>query len=152
MGYSPQAMKRRLLLSLLAIFIAIQFVPVDRSNPPVTGEVPAPPEVMEIFKRSCFDCHSNETVWPWYSRVAPVSWLVAYDVDEGREHLNFSQWTSYSGEDQHELREEVWEEVEEGEMPLWFHLPMHPEARLSDEDKELIRLGSEGKWERVPGS
>ena len=147
-------MKRRLLLSLLVIVIAIQFIPVDRSNPPVAGEVPAPSEVRGVFERACYDCHSNETAWPWYSRVAPVSWLVAHDVEEGREHLNFSEWTSYPPDDQMELREEVWEEVEEGEMPRWFYVPLHREAELSGEDKEILKLWAEqtGPGGRGPGS
>lgn len=126
-------------VTLAAIFVLIQFVPVDRTNPPVEGEVPAPPEVREVLQRACYDCHSNETNWPWYSRVAPVSWLVARDVHEGREHLNFSTWNRLSTRDQVEAMRESWEEVEEGEMPLWFYLPPHPEARLSDRDRELLR-------------
>jgi hypothetical protein len=104
-------------VTLAAIFVLIQFVPVDRTNPPVEGEVPAPPEVREVLQRACYDCHSNETNWPWYSRVAPVSWLVARDVHEGREHLNFSTWNRLSTRDQVEAMRESWEEVEEGEMP-----------------------------------
>ena len=135
-------MKRRLLLSLLAIVLAIQFIPVDRSNPPLAGEIDTFPQVQQILERSCFDCHSNSTSWPWYSYVAPVSWLVAHDVEEGREHLNFSEWESYSAEERNDLLGEIWEEVEDGEMPLWFYAPLHPEAKLSDEDKELLWLWS----------
>jgi hypothetical protein len=134
--------KRRLLFIVLGLVVAIQFVPVHKNNPPVTTEAPGPPEVRAVFERVCFDCHSNQTDWPWYSHVAPVSWLVAHDVEEAREHLNFSEWDSYPAEKQHRLREEVWEEVEEGEMPLWFYTPLHLVARLSDKDKELIRLWS----------
>jgi len=122
-----------------AIFVAIQLVPVKRDNPPVTEEVPARPAVRELLRRSCYDCHSNESSWPWYSQVAPISWLVSHDVDEAREHLNFSTWDEYDADERAELLEEAWEEVEEGEMPLWFYLPLHPEARLSDADKSLLR-------------
>ena len=124
---------------LLGALLAIQFVPVDRSNPPVQLEVQAPIAVREVLERSCFDCHSNRTRWPWYSRIAPVSWLVAHDVEEGREHLNFSEWNRLDESERREAREEVWEEVEEGEMPLWFYVPLHPEARLSPEDRTLLR-------------
>ena len=121
-----------------AILVALQFVPVNTSNPPVTANIETPADVNEVLQRACYDCHSNETRWPWYSRIAPFSWLVAHDVEEGREHLNFSEWDQLSAEDQIEAMEEAWEEVEEGEMPLWFYLPMHPEARISAADRAVL--------------
>lgn len=126
-------------VTLVGLLVLIQFVPVDRTNPPVEGEVPAPPEVRQVLQRACYDCHSNETNWPWYSRVAPVSWLVVRDVRQGREHLNFSTWNRLPTREQVEALRESWEEVDEGEMPLWFYLPPHPEARLSARDRELLR-------------
>lgn len=129
---------------LATAFVLIQFVPVDRTNPPVESEVPASAEVREVLRRACYDCHSNETIWPWYSRVAPISWLVARDVHEGREHLNFSTWNRLSTQDQVEAMHESWEEVDEGAMPLWFYLPPHPEARLSERDRELLRRWATG--------
>jgi hypothetical protein len=87
----PKLKARTAVFSLLALGILIQLIPIRRDNPPATGSVAAPPEVMSILRRSCYDCHSNETIWPWYSRVAPVSWLVARDVHEGRRHVNFSR-------------------------------------------------------------
>jgi len=93
-----------------AVFVALQFVPVDTSNPPATVDIEAPADVKEILQRSCYDCHSNETRWPWYFRIAPFSWLAAHDVEEGREHLNFSEWDQLSTEDQVEAMEEAWEE------------------------------------------
>lgn len=135
----------KIIIAILVIAaLAIQFVPVSRTNPPVTGEISAPEEVMTIFKTSCYDCHSNESVWPWYSYVAPVSWLVAHDVEDGREEMNFSEWASYSAEDKKDLTEEIWEEVEEDHMPLWFYLILHPGAKLSAEDKEILKGWSEG--------
>jgi hypothetical protein len=128
----------------IAIFVAIQFVPVDRTNPPVQSEVAAPPAVAAILERSCYDCHSNHTRWPWYSRVAPVSWLLAHDVEEAREHLNFSEWNRLDAHERTEARKEVWEEVEEGEMPLWFYLPLHPEARVSPTELETLRVWARG--------
>ena len=77
------------LLFVVAGLILIQFAPVDRSNPSVTGEVSAPDPIMAVLRNSCYDCHSNETRWPWYSRVAPLSWRIAQHVREGRGHLNF---------------------------------------------------------------
>jgi Haem-binding domain len=81
-------------VALLVALGAIQLVPVDTSNPPVTADVPASAAVKGILRRGCCDCHSNETQWPWYGRIAPVSWLLARDVREGRAELNFSTWTS----------------------------------------------------------
>ncbi|HXH07618.1 MAG TPA: heme-binding domain-containing protein [Vicinamibacterales bacterium] len=127
------------LLAILAALAAIQLVPVDRSNPPVETEVPAPPEARAVLRRACYDCHSHETVWPWYSRVAPVSWLVARDVREGREHLNFSTWNRYGTKQQVKHLKESWEEVAEGEMPPWFYLPVHWDAVLSQEDRAVLR-------------
>jgi hypothetical protein len=127
------------LLLVVAAFLAIQLVPVERTNPPVETEVPAPPEVRAVLRRACYDCHSHETRWPWYSRVAPASWLIGHDVREGREELNFSTWNRLASKKQVKAMQESWEEVEEGEMPPWFYLPPHPEARLSPEDREVLR-------------
>ena len=114
---------RWLLLGILLILIAIQFVPVDRVNPPVETEVPAPAPVRVILRRACYDCHSNETVWPWYSQVAPFSWLLAHDVREGRAELNFSTWNQYSTQRQVKKLQESWKEVNEGDMPPWYKYP-----------------------------
>src|SRR5260370_21785207 len=78
-------------LAAVALIVA-QFFRVDRSNPPVASDLRAPPDVKGILRRACYDCHSNETRWPWYTHVAPVSWLMAYDVHEGRHRLNYSNW------------------------------------------------------------
>ncbi len=115
-----------------------QFVPYgrDHTNPPVTAE-PSwnSARTRELFFIACKDCHSNETHWPWYASVAPASWLVYSDVAEGRSKFNVSRW----GQGRQEA-EEAAGLVREGEMPLWFYLPAHPEARLSAADKqELIR-------------
>jgi len=116
-------------IALLVIFSAIQLVPVDRAQPPVIADVDAPVEVKEILRESCYDCHSNEVEWPWYGYVAPVSWLVAYDIEEGREELNFSNWDAHRG-DAH-MMEEIVEEVAEGEMPLPIYLLIHRHAAVS---------------------
>lgn len=124
---------------LVAVFVGIQFIPVDTTNPPVTANVEAPAEVKTILQTSCYDCHSNQTRWPWYSRIAPISWLIAHDVQEAREHLNFSEWDRLGADERGEMIEEIWEEVEGGEMPLWFYLPMHPEARIEDRDRQILK-------------
>ena len=130
--------------ALALAFLAIQLVPVERSNPPVEEEVPASPEARAVLRRACYDCHSNEVDWPWYSRVAPASWLVARDVREGREAVNYSTWNRLDAEDRREALAESWEDVEEAEMPPWFYLPLHPEARLSAADRAVLRAWSRG--------
>jgi hypothetical protein len=112
---------------------------VDRSNPPVAGDIGAPPEIGAILRKACYDCHSNEVRWPWYAWVAPVSWLVARDVEEGREELNFSVWESYSKKKRERLLEEIIDQIDIGEMPPKIYLPMHPEARLGEEEIEAVR-------------
>ena len=139
-------MWKRIALALVAVLLVAQVVPVARDNPPAQGEVPAPPEIRALLERSCYDCHSRETRWPWYGYVAPVSWLLASDVHEAREHLDFTAWDTYSEKKRRKRIGEVWEEVEEGEMPLWFYLPLHPEARLSQDDLTRLR-----DWTRAAG-
>ena len=86
---------KRLGFALIVILTGIQFIPVERSNPPARSAVAAPSEVQALLRRACFDCHSNETVWPWYSHIAPVSLLIAGDVRRGRKEVNFSAWEKY---------------------------------------------------------
>ena len=127
------------LIIMAAIIIAIQFIPVNRTNPPVTAGLDAPMEVMSVFKQSCYDCHSNETAWPWYSNIAPVSWLIASDVKDGRLHLNFSQWEDFSRKDIVKMKEEIWEEIEKGKMPLSKYIFMHPETELNQKELDLVK-------------
>ena len=124
---------------LAAGFVAIQLVPASRENPPVEGDVGAPTEVASILRRSCYDCHSHETRWPWYSGIAPMSWLVAGDVRDGRKHLNFSRWNRLDeGKRLHAL-EEIDEVLVEGEMPLRAYLLTHPGAELTPADVATLR-------------
>jgi hypothetical protein len=127
---------------VIAVLLAIQLIPVDRSNPAVEAEVPAPAEVRAVLRRACYDCHSHETEWPWYSRVAPLSWLIARDVRNGRRALNFSTWDRLNTKTKVKAMHESWEEVAEGEMPPWFYLAPHPDAYLSAEDRSLLRAWS----------
>jgi hypothetical protein len=135
---------------IVALAVLIQLVPIDRSNPPVTGEVSAPDAVMEVLRSSCYDCHSNETLWPWYSRVAPVSWLLLDHVLEGREYLNFSDWQGLSPADREEAMQKIWEEVEAGAMPLPIYLRMHPEAEMTDSQRDALRRWTEGREPEFP--
>ncbi|MEX2208371.1 MAG: heme-binding domain-containing protein [Myxococcota bacterium] len=123
----------------MGVVALAQLLPVERVNPPVESEVPTTAEARGLLVRACFDCHSNEVVWPWYSRVAPVSWLVAKDVREGRDELNFSTWLSYDAKKQRKLLKETLEEVDQAEMPLGLYLLAHPEARLAAADRDLLQ-------------
>ena len=123
---------------VLILIIGIQFVPVPRDNPPETAPITVPDPVRAVLENSCYDCHSNRTEWPWYSRVAPVSWLVYKDVKKGREELNFSEWGEYSDRRRNRKLEEIEEKVADKEMPLKIYLPLHPEARLSAADAERL--------------
>ncbi len=122
------------LLVIFVLFIIIQFIPVDRTNPPVVREPNWDSNKTKAFaERACFDCHSNETKWPAYSYVAPVSWFVADDVKEGRKHFNMSDWKPGKGD-------EAAKEVRKGDMPMWQYTLMHSEAKLTDvEKKEFIK-------------
>lgn len=126
---------------IVALLVAaMQLIPVAPArNPAVEEEVTAPAEVMTVLRRSCYDCHSHETRWPWYANVAPAKWLVRRDVDEARDNLNFSTWNRYDAEERAHNWEEVAEELEEGNMPLWYYLPLHRDAALSEGDLELVR-------------
>jgi hypothetical protein len=128
----------RLILGLIALFILIQVIPYgrDHTNPPVTQEpVWDSPRTRQLAVRACFDCHSNETAWPFYSNIAPVSWLVQRDVEEGRNRFNFSTW-----DQPHQSASEAPEEVAGGEMPPWYYALMHKGAQLNSSEKdELIR-------------
>jgi mono/diheme cytochrome c family protein len=143
---SPPAKKRHVArtvaLVIVGLFVAIQLVPYgrDHTNPPVTAE-PAwdTPQTRELASTACFDCHSNETVWPWYTNVAPMSWLIQRDVDEGRARLNFSQWD----QPQDAETDEIGGIVLEGEMPPTQYTILHRSASLSDADTQALADGLE---------
>jgi hypothetical protein len=143
-----RAVKRALPLLVAALLVA-QLVRCERTNPPVTAAVEAPAEVAAVLRRACYDCHSHETVWPWYSRVAPVSWLVAHDVAEGRDELNFSAWGAYDRRRKLKLLRETAEQVADGEMPPWYYTLMHAEARLGAPDRELLAAWTAEETARV---
>lgn len=146
------------LVVLIVAFIGMQFVQPTRANPPVdesktifaTGKVPA--DVQAILERSCADCHSHTTVWPWYSKVAPVSWKVADDVEHGRKELNFSVWGDYKPKRAEHKLEELCEQVEEQEMPLKKYTFLHPRAKLSAADcRRLCEWSSAWRSEILGG-
>lgn len=135
------------LFALIGSFLLIQVIPYgrDHANPPVTAE-PAwdSPRTRALAVTACFDCHSNETEWPWYTNIAPMSWLTQRDVDQGREALNFSEW------DRPQEAEDVGEVIREGGMPPWTYTVLHPDARLSDAEKERLIAGLEATFLASP--
>jgi hypothetical protein len=127
------------LIALVVVGLLIQLVPYgrDHSNPPVLGEPEwDSPRTEELVRRACYDCHSNESNWPWYSNVAPISWLVYDHVVDGRDELNFSEW-GHRRQDS----DEIVESVVENEMPLWSYTLLHSEARLDDTEFDDLVAG-----------
>jgi len=134
---------KKILLAIIVVFVLIQFIRPEKNNSKVYAndistvmEVPA--EVQEILKTSCNDCHSNLTVYPWYSEIAPVSWYLASHVNDGKKHLNFSEWTSYNKNQQSHIKKDLEEVMETNEMPLKSYLIIHNEAKLSDEQHKTL--------------
>jgi Haem-binding domain len=138
---------RRLAIVLLVLFVLAQFVRPAKTNPPSNPSwnlmTKAPRDVAQIFDRSCRDCHSNETRWPAYSHVAPMSWLVGYDVREGRDHFNYSEWASIDSDDQDKLLGAVCNLTKRGRMPQWQYLLLHRDAKLSPQDVTTLCAWSE---------
>lgn len=135
---------KKILLGLFVIFLILQFFRIDKTAPQIDLkkdfiEITNPSdEVKTLLKSTCYDCHSNETSYPWYSQIAPVSWWLKHHVDEGREELNFSEWGTYKTKKADHKLEECAEEVEEGKMPLDSYTWTHGDAVLSEKQKELL--------------
>jgi hypothetical protein len=151
-------MLKRTLIGLAVVVVGIQLIRPSRENPPVDpgqqigAHVEVPADVAAMLEASCYDCHSHQTRWPWYSNVAPVSWLVAHHADEGREYVNFDTWGANTADEQREALEEISEVVESGEMPLGTYLPLHPEARLTDAQRQRLSTwaaSARGRIDRV---
>lgn len=137
-------MKKKIILGIGIVFGLIQFVRIDKtvpdyekSNDIIVATNPSV-AVVTILKTTCYDCHSFESKYPWYSNITPVSFFLKKHIDEGREELNFSMWATYSVKKKVHKLEEMKEMVSEGEMPLDSYLIMHKEAALSDESKEKL--------------
>lgn len=150
-----QKLVRSVLLVLVVAFLAIQFVRPERTNPPVDSsrtihsQLQTPPEVARIFERSCQNCHSHQTRWPWYSNVAPASWLLVNHVSHAREHMNLSEWVKYERKDADELLEEICEETSKGDMPLPSYLLIHRSSKLSSQDVRTLCEWSKAARERL---
>ena len=127
------------LLAAILLFGLIQLVPYGHShaNPPVSQEPNwDAPQTRELAVRGCYDCHSNEAIWPWYSNVAPVSWLIQHDVADGRRRLNFSDWGRREQES-----DEIERVIRRGDMPPWYYVSMHPTAKLTPTEQETLIRG-----------
>ena len=139
---------------LIVAFVVIQFIRPARTNPPVDetatlgARLQVTPEVEAILDRSCIDCHSHKTVWPWYSNIAPVSWYLTHDVNEGRRHWNVSNWPTDPKRSAHRL-EEMCEQVKKGEMPMAIYVTMPPTAKLSDADKQTLCNWADSERQRL---
>jgi len=142
---------------LIVVFLGIQFVRPARTNPPVDesqtifARTQMTPQVSAILERACRDCHSNKTVWPWYTNVAPISWWLSNHVNEGRQNLNLSEWGKLDQDRQDRKLRQICDEVSDGVMPLTSYVPMHPQARLSAEDKKTLCDWTEAERARLSG-
>jgi hypothetical protein len=135
---------KRIAMGTVVLLLIAQLVRPEKSNPSLeparalSAHTQVTPEVADVFKRACNDCHSNQTVWPWYSNVAPVSWFVIDHVNHGRSHLNFSDWARYKPEEADDLLGSIAEEVRDGEMPLTSYTLLHPEAKITQYERSMI--------------
>ena len=156
-------MKIKKILKIIAVvfvvgFIAIQFIRPDRTNLPIvqaeTLEAAAqvPENVRAILKRSCNDCHSNETTYPWYSNISPFSWLLADHIEEGRRELNYSVWNTYTAKKKRHKFDEICEQITSGEMPHNQYLWLHADANLSEIDKKILCDWAETEKAKIPAA
>lgn len=135
---------KKILTVILVAFIIIQFFPIDKKNPAPTPGMDfikiknTPTEVAAIIKRSCYDCHSNESRYPWYSNIAPSSWILKNHIDEGRKELNFSTFAVYEPKTQAHKLQECIEMVEKKEMPLESYFIGHQDAKLTDAQRKIL--------------
>lgn len=128
----------KIIILIVILAVLIQFIPYgkDHKNPTVTNTVKwDSPKTKELFYRACADCHSFETKWPKYANIAPVSWFIMSDIQEGRDHFNISKKINAK-----DIKEAV-KQIKEGEMPMWQYTLIHKNARLSDKEKQLLISG-----------
>ena len=132
---------KKVLIIVIVILVAIQFITIDKTNPPLEmskdfiSTTNPPSDLGTVIKSSCYDCHSHHTKYPWYSNVAPVSWLIKDHINNGRNHLNFSTWADYSEKKKDHKLEECIEMVKSGEMPMNGYVMLHDEAEITHENK-----------------
>ncbi|HEX9160620.1 MAG TPA: heme-binding domain-containing protein [Thermoanaerobaculia bacterium] len=146
------------LLILVVVAVVIQFFRPTFTNPPVNPQhtiqasVNVPPNVDTTLRRACYNCHSSETRLPWYSKVAPVSWLLSSDINDGRQALSFSEFGTYSKKKEADKLKVLCDEVHGGDMPPTYYLPMHSSARLTVGDKQALCTWSSGERQRILAS
>ena len=142
-------------IAIVALLVVLQFIRPAKTNPAtieaqtLAAHVQVSAPVDAILDRACRDCHSNDTRWPWYSHVAPVSWYVIDHVNHGRSHLNFSEWGSFSKSDAEGMLKAICKEVKSGAMPLTSYTRMHRNAKLSPEDVQILCDWSTAETERL---
>jgi hypothetical protein len=148
-----------IILGVLSTLVVVaQFAGPARTNPATDAslrletQAQVPAEVAATLRRACYDCHSNETRWPLYAKVAPMAWLVVYDVNRGRGQMNFSRWGEYNPFDRADMLDEACEEVRKGEMPLGPYLLLHGDARLSPQDVEALCAWAASEAGRLTGA
>ncbi len=135
---------KKIALYTAVVLVLIQFIRIDKTNQALTLQNDfiqvsgADQEIASILKASCYDCHSNEVTYPWYTNIAPVSWWIKHHINEGSEHLNFSVWGTYSAKKADHKLEECVEMVSEGEMPMWSYTLMHSNAKLDQAQKDKL--------------
>ena len=156
-NFSMKKALKYLAVGFLLVLILIQFIPVDlpennsdHSKDMVRTEN-APDEVKIILSKACYDCHSNQTVYPWYTKVAPASWLVAKDTREGRDELNFSEWAELSKRKKIKILNELAEEVEDKKMPLKIYTVIHRDAILTDEEISTLISWTKLQSDKIMG-
>ena len=151
---------RFLFLAILVLFVLVQFYPKPAKNEgplmsanDISNKYPVPPGIDSILKTSCYDCHSNHTVYPWYSRVQPVAWWLGGHIDEGKREINFNEFLSYKAARQYKKMADIREQVENNEMPLTSYTLIHTYAKLSEAQKtslinwsEDVRTAIKGKY------
>jgi len=136
---------RRTAIALGLASIVIQLIPVSHTSPPVVSDLVAGPDVKAILRRSCYDCHSNETEWPWYAYIAPISWLITNDVEHGRAQFNFSKWGQYPKEKRRARADEMLDEIESADMPPKSYALVHRGVRPSVQEIELLKHWADGE-------
>ncbi len=134
---------KKVLLGIFAVFILIQFIRPEKNNSKnetnaISTVMEIPVEVNKIIQTSCADCHSNSTIYPWYNKIAPASWFLAQHVNDGKEHLNFSEWTSYNNDQKKHLIKDLKEALNEREMPLKSYLLIHKDAKMTENQYQIL--------------
>jgi hypothetical protein len=144
-----------LLIVLALAFVAIQFMRPARTNPAVDesqtifARTQMTPQGADLFNRSCRDCHSNKTVWPWYTNFAPISWFIVDHVNEGRKNMNLSEWGRLDRDRQDKKLRQICDEVTDGAMPLSSYTPLHPGSKLSPEDVKTLCAWTDAERQRL---